>query len=187
MNKTGRNAHRDYDRGNAFQAQCKLAEAIDCYRRAIDNQPKFADAQTNLGTALHRLGKLNEAVASYRFALSFTPDAADLHYNLGSAFMAPGKPDKAVTCFRSALSRKHAQGRRTTGRGNRLLSRRARAEAGFCGGSRQFGLCAADTRQARTCDRLPSDRTMRGCITILAMRWTSLAASTRRCLLTAAR
>ena len=104
MNKTGRNAHRDYDRGNAFQAQGKLAEAIDCYRRAIANQPKFADAHTNLGTALHRLGKLNEAVASYRSALSFTPDAADLHYNLGSAFMALGKPDKAVACFRSALS-----------------------------------------------------------------------------------
>jgi tetratricopeptide (TPR) repeat protein/SAM-dependent methyltransferase len=104
MNKTGRNPHRDYDRGNALQAQGKLDEAIDCYRRALAYKPDFADAHTNLGTALHRLGKLNEAVTSYRAALSFTPYAADLHYNLGSAFMALGRPDEAVACFRSALS-----------------------------------------------------------------------------------
>jgi protein O-GlcNAc transferase len=60
MNKTGRHAHRDYERGNAFQAQGKLDEAIDCYRRALAHKGDFADAHTNLGTALHRQGKLND-------------------------------------------------------------------------------------------------------------------------------
>ncbi|HYT96112.1 MAG TPA: tetratricopeptide repeat protein, partial [Casimicrobiaceae bacterium] len=61
MNKTGRNAQLEYDRGNAFQAQGKLDEAIDCYRRALAHKSDSADAHTNLGTALHRQGKLNEA------------------------------------------------------------------------------------------------------------------------------
>jgi Flp pilus assembly protein TadD len=106
MNKAGRNAHRDYERGNAFQAQGKLDDAIDCYRRALADKVDFADAHTNLGVALHRQGKLNEAVASYRAALSLAPRAADLHYNLATAFAALGKLDEAVASFRDAISAK---------------------------------------------------------------------------------
>ena len=61
MNKTGRKAQLDYDRCNAFQAQDKLDEAIDCCRIALAYKADFADAHTNLGTTLHRQGKLNEA------------------------------------------------------------------------------------------------------------------------------
>src|SRR6266550_294830 len=61
MNKTGRKAQLDYDRCNAFQAQDKLDEAIDCCRIALAYKADFADAHTNLGTTLHRQGKPIEA------------------------------------------------------------------------------------------------------------------------------
>ena len=48
--------------------QGKPAEALACYRRALELKPDYAEAHHNLGLALKDHGKLDEAVACYRRA-----------------------------------------------------------------------------------------------------------------------
>ncbi|HEY3179400.1 MAG TPA: tetratricopeptide repeat protein [Casimicrobiaceae bacterium] len=50
MNEPSRSPDHDYDRGNAFQAQGRLAEAIACYRRALANKPDFVSRHRGTST-----------------------------------------------------------------------------------------------------------------------------------------
>ena len=81
----------------------KLAEAVACYRRALELKPDYAEAQNNLGNALKDQGTLDEAILCYRRALDLRPDYADGHNNLGNVLKDQGKPDEAVACYRRAL------------------------------------------------------------------------------------
>jgi len=87
----------------ALQADHRLDEAIDHYRRAIALRADYAPAYSNLGTALRARGQIREAVASYEQALRLRPDFPDAHYNLANALMAAGKSDAAIPHFQTAL------------------------------------------------------------------------------------
>ena len=92
--------------GNALWDQGKLDEAVACYRRALELNPGYAEAHSNLGNALKDQGKLDEAIACWQRALELKPDYAEAHYNLGIALKDQGKPDEAVACYRRALELK---------------------------------------------------------------------------------
>jgi len=51
-----------YDKGVAFGNLGKLQEAIDCYDRALEIDPRYAKALHNKAVALNKLGRHNEAV-----------------------------------------------------------------------------------------------------------------------------
>ena len=67
-----REAHSN--RGNALQRLKRFTEAEEAYRRAIELQPKFADAWNNLGTCLRELKRPEEAETAYRKALELNPE-----------------------------------------------------------------------------------------------------------------
>ena len=94
--------------------QGKLDEAVACYRRALELQPDYAEAHSNLGNVLRDQGKLDEAIACCRRALELKPDFAEAHYNLGVAFKDQGKLDEAVACCRRAVELKPDFAERTT-------------------------------------------------------------------------
>ena len=50
--------------GAAAQQRGDLERAAEAYRRAIEIEPRFAEAHANLGAVLARLGRGEEAVAS---------------------------------------------------------------------------------------------------------------------------
>ena len=81
----------------------KLAEAIDCFQRALKANPRDAAAQNSLGSVLQRQGKFAEAIASYRQALQLRPDSAEAHSNLGSALAAAGQLDEAAASCQRAV------------------------------------------------------------------------------------
>ena len=87
----------------ALQAEGRLDEAIDHYRRAIALQPAYAPAYNNLGAALHAKGRHEEAIAMYQQALGLRPDYPQAHYNLGNALNDAGRPGEAAEHFRIAL------------------------------------------------------------------------------------
>jgi tetratricopeptide (TPR) repeat protein/4-amino-4-deoxy-L-arabinose transferase-like glycosyltransferase len=87
----------------ALQADHRLDEAVDHYRRAIALRADYAPAYSNLGTALRARGQIREAVASYEQALRLRPDFPDAHYNLANALMAAGRSDAAIPHFQTAL------------------------------------------------------------------------------------
>ena len=83
--------------------QGKLDEAIAEYRAAIELNPKYAYAHTNLGNALYRQGKLDEAIACFRQAIEIEPKLATAHSNMGVALFAQGKLSEAIACYRQVI------------------------------------------------------------------------------------
>ena len=89
--------------GAALQAEGRLDEATDHYRRAIALQPDYPPAYNNLGTAQRAKGQIADALATYQQALRLRPEYPAAEYNLANALMDAGKPAEAVDHFRIAL------------------------------------------------------------------------------------
>jgi tetratricopeptide (TPR) repeat protein len=89
--------------GSALGAQGDVKGAITCYTKALDLDPKFAQALVGLGTALKAQGDLKGAIASLRQALELDPKIALAHYNLGAALKAQGDVKGAIACYHKAL------------------------------------------------------------------------------------
>nr|WP_306422129.1 tetratricopeptide repeat protein [Nostoc sp. CHAB 5715] len=89
--------------GIALKNQGKLDEAIAQYRKAIQLDPKDADAYYNLGIALKNQGKLDEAIAQYRKAIQLDPKHAGGYIGLGNVLSEQKKLDEAIAAYRQAL------------------------------------------------------------------------------------
>jgi tetratricopeptide (TPR) repeat protein len=80
---------------NFANALFKLTDDIDgvielCYR-AVQLNPRFADAYNTLGSAFQQKLMLNEAMGAYDRAIQFKPDFAEAHYNLAMALLKSGE------------------------------------------------------------------------------------------------
>lgn len=62
----------------------KMDEAIYCYREALSMNPKYADAHSNLGVALHTTGDMRRALQSYKHAVALLPTHTNAAMNLAS-------------------------------------------------------------------------------------------------------
>jgi len=80
-----------------------LDGAIAEFRKAIDLDPKYASAHTNLGFALHAKGDVEGAIAEYRKAIDCDPKVAQAHTNLGTALYKKEDLDGAITEYRKAI------------------------------------------------------------------------------------
>ncbi len=96
--------------GDALHEQGKLEEAIACYKKAIELDPKHAWHHNNLSNTLREQGKLDESIVECRKAIELDPQFAWPHYNLGLALWRQGDLDQAIAEFRKtlALDPKHA-------------------------------------------------------------------------------
>jgi predicted O-linked N-acetylglucosamine transferase (SPINDLY family) len=82
------------------------AEAAAHYREALGQNPKLAEAHTNLGTALQRLGRVSEAIVHHHRATQLKPDFAEAHNHLGNCLKDLGRRAEAVACYERALALK---------------------------------------------------------------------------------
>jgi tetratricopeptide (TPR) repeat protein len=73
--------------GNAFVQKGLMDEAIVHYRKAVDLQPDYADAEFNLGRALFQKGNIDEAIRYWQKTLSIHPADAEAHASLGRALL----------------------------------------------------------------------------------------------------
>ncbi|WGV27867.1 serine protease [Halotia branconii] len=83
--------------------QGKLEQAIANYEKAIQLNPKYANAYYNLGIALFDQKKLDEAVAAYQKAIQLNPKDAIAYNNLGNALSDQKKLDEAVAAYQKAI------------------------------------------------------------------------------------
>lgn len=81
-------------------------EAIRAYRRLLEKQPEWVEANINLGTLLYEQGEHPEAAQCYRRAIDIEPDNALAHFNLGSVLDELGQLKEAGKHLRCALSLK---------------------------------------------------------------------------------
>jgi tetratricopeptide (TPR) repeat protein len=89
--------------GKALYQKGQVDEAMAQCQRALEIDPKYAEAHSNLGMALFQKGQVDEAVAHYQKALEINPNDATTHYNFGNALFQKGQVDEAVAHYQKAL------------------------------------------------------------------------------------
>lgn len=77
--------------------------AGEAYGRALELDPRHAEAHLNLGRLLHEAGDLDEAEAHYRAALEADPGSARASYNLGVVLEDRGREADALEAYEVAL------------------------------------------------------------------------------------
>lgn len=91
-----------------FQLGCELEaalpeEAESAYRRALELDPRHADANLNLGRLLHERGEVAAAERHYRQALTTSPGDATAAFDLGVALEDQGRLEEAEAAYRAAI------------------------------------------------------------------------------------
>jgi Flp pilus assembly protein TadD len=69
----------------------KYNEAVECFNKALEIDPKNGMIWTNKGLAVHKLGKYNEAVECFNKALEINPKNALAWYTKGLDLVDLGK------------------------------------------------------------------------------------------------
>ena len=82
----------------------RLDEAMAEFRRAVEIDPKSAEAYNNIGRILASKGQLDEAIPYFQNAVAIDPDLAEAHQFLGAAlYYARGRVADALAQWREAL------------------------------------------------------------------------------------
>lgn len=92
-----------YQRSVEAIAQGEYDRGISGLSRAIESDPKFAEAYVSRGIAYAETGNINKAIADYQTALTLNPKLVDAHYNLGNAHMQAKSYEKAIASYSETL------------------------------------------------------------------------------------
>jgi len=77
----------------------RTERALDSYNRAIEIDPKHANAWYGRGNALLRLGRPEAAIASYSQALQLNPSYERAWYGLGNAQFRLGRTEESLASY----------------------------------------------------------------------------------------
>lgn len=104
-----------FERGNRLYRAGRYAEAVEAYRKALEDGEDTPQLHYNLGTALLRIGRFGDAQSEFRAALrDVDPELRERTlYNFGNAWMAQSESadpenqrrllDSAVVAYKAAL------------------------------------------------------------------------------------
>ncbi|XP_033116202.1 UDP-N-acetylglucosamine--peptide N-acetylglucosaminyltransferase 110 kDa subunit-like isoform X1 [Anneissia japonica] len=91
------------DLGNLLKALGRLDEAKACYLKAIESQPNFAVAWSNLGCVFNSQGEIWLAIHHFEKAVTLDPNFLDAYINLGNVLKEARIYDRAVAAYLRAL------------------------------------------------------------------------------------
>ncbi|MCB1646532.1 MAG: sulfotransferase [Pseudomonadales bacterium] len=80
------------------------AEAAECFRQVLQQQPRAAEIWCNLGNALKRCHDMTGAFGALEKSLAGAPDYAEAHYSMGVWYEESGDAVQAEKHFRQALA-----------------------------------------------------------------------------------
>lgn len=89
--------------GEAICLDPDSAEALDGYKRCIEQIPGRAEAYNQLGIALADANRPNPADACFRRAIELAPDYAIACNNRGLLYKSMGRYADAIACYRRAI------------------------------------------------------------------------------------
>ena len=96
-------AEEYYNRGNTFEKQGNLSQAISDYTSAIRVNSKHAKAYYNRGKAYGKQDNLSEAIADYKKAVEINPKYYEAYYNLGNSYEKQGDHSQAIASYTKAI------------------------------------------------------------------------------------
>ncbi len=120
-------AEQTYAQKGAEQLNKKnYTQALDLFRRAIEQDSSDSVSVYNRGQAYRNLGKYKEAIADYTRYLELAPDDPEnylVYHNRGVCHNAEGDYSSAIADFDQALSQNSTYSQTNLERGNAYLSR----------------------------------------------------------------
>ena len=88
---------------SCWSSRASVAEAVACYRRALELRPDYARGPQQPRQRPAPAGRLDEAEASLPQALRLKPDYAEAYNNLAIVLVKQERLDEAVASYRQAL------------------------------------------------------------------------------------
>ncbi len=89
--------------GARLQSAGDAVAAEQTFRRALELQPRNAEARFLLGSLLGRLNRADEALAHLAQSVEANPDAPDAQTALGNVYLMKGNLEAAQNCYAQAL------------------------------------------------------------------------------------
>lgn len=83
------------NRGNAYEDQGSIEQAISDYNKVIEINPKSAAAYNNRGNAYEDQGSIEQAISDYNKAIEINPALAQAYNNRGRVYYEEKEYDKA--------------------------------------------------------------------------------------------
>ncbi len=93
-----------HDLGLACLEVGRIPEAIEAFERAVDSNPRYADAYFRLGIALEKLGNIDAAIVAYDRATELLPSLTEAWCRAGALVYTLGHREEAIGCFRRAAA-----------------------------------------------------------------------------------
>ena len=90
--------------GIAYERSGSIDDAAAWYAKALDVDPAFGKAHTNLCHVLYKRGRFAEAVEACRRGLRYAPTDANLLKGLGTSLLGVGEWDKGLAVLRRAVA-----------------------------------------------------------------------------------
>ncbi|MEL6494223.1 MAG: tetratricopeptide repeat protein [Cyanobacteria bacterium J06623_7] len=88
--------------GQTLERQGNHQGAVDCYQRAIQQQPQGVDGYLALGELLFKQGRIDSAVSTYLAALK-QQHHPQLYFNLGKIYQGKKQLPKAALCYQKSI------------------------------------------------------------------------------------
>ena len=86
-----------------FQNCDETDKAIDCYRMAINRNPRFVEALYNLGFLYYHRNDWSDAIPCFREAASLRPDFTNAVFALAASLEVNNQPDEALLAYQDTL------------------------------------------------------------------------------------
>ena len=91
-----------YNAGAEHFKRKELDQAIDCFKKAAEADPKLYRAWAYLGMAYAQQGQLDPAIEAYRKCIDIAPDYHKAFNNVGELYRRKGLLDYAAMVFKMA-------------------------------------------------------------------------------------
>lgn len=97
-------AATELEQGNNFYFNKNFQKAVECYSRAIDLNPTFAEAFNNRGNAYVQLQNYQQAAQDLQTAVCFNNFNARTHNNLAGVYLLQNLYDAAINEYSQAIN-----------------------------------------------------------------------------------
>ena len=99
-------AQVDMRAGTVALRTWKISQAITAFTRAIEIEPKYAEAYVKRGFAYYRAGRYEAAIADYTRTLDLNRYHADAYASRGDAYRALADMQRAVADYAASLEKR---------------------------------------------------------------------------------
>ena len=93
-------------KGNILSRQGRFEEAVDAYKKSIENNPKATVAYFNLGLAFKKLNLLEEAATAFKKTVELEPGNLNARYSLGNTYNHLNRWEDAIAQLNIVVHRR---------------------------------------------------------------------------------